>query len=115
MLELTLEILQQFYFQMETKPHDFLIFLEILPYTPQGVRDVASLLLSMVQLDKLCYTLCCVASKAFTPYCNPPPPSPLPAKETQPIAPTLRPDRRGGGVGLVDQVSGRSVAPVPNC
>ncbi len=26
MLELTLEILQQFYIQMETEPHDFLLF-----------------------------------------------------------------------------------------
>jgi hypothetical protein len=33
MLESTLEILQQFYIQMETVPHDF-FFLEILPYTP---------------------------------------------------------------------------------
>ena len=30
--------------------------------------------------------------------------SPLPVKGTQPIAPTLRPDRRGGGVGLARRV-----------
>ncbi len=32
------------------------------------------------------------------------PPPPLPVKGTQPIAPTLRPDRRGGGVGLAHRV-----------
>ncbi len=31
-------------------------------------------------------------------------PPPLPVKGTQPIAPTLRPDRRGGGVGLAHWV-----------
>ncbi len=34
MLESTLEILQQFYIQMETEPDDFAFFLEIFPYTP---------------------------------------------------------------------------------
>ncbi len=31
-------------------------------------------------------------------------PPPLPVKGTQPIAPTLSPDRRGGGVGLARRV-----------
>ena len=34
MLESTLEILQQFYIQMEIEPDDFHFFLEIIPYTP---------------------------------------------------------------------------------
>jgi hypothetical protein len=34
MFESMLEILQQFYIQMVTEPEDFLLFLEIFPYTP---------------------------------------------------------------------------------
>ncbi len=34
MLESTLEILQQFYFQMETEPDDFHLFPEIFPHSP---------------------------------------------------------------------------------
>jgi hypothetical protein len=71
-------------------------------------------ILEALQSNNQCvYSLCCVASIAVTPYCNRPPP--LPVKGTQPIAPTLRPYRRGGGVRLADWVSGRSVASVPNC
>jgi hypothetical protein len=33
-LEIMLEILKQFYIQLEKEPNDFLLFLEILPYTP---------------------------------------------------------------------------------
>jgi hypothetical protein len=54
MLESTLEILQQLYNQMEAQSDEFNLFLlEIFPHTRYGVRDVASMLLFMVQLEKL--------------------------------------------------------------
>jgi hypothetical protein len=64
MLESTLEILQQFYMQMETQSDEFYLFLvEIFPHTRYGVRDVASVLLLLVQLEKL-YSMhplqCCI-------------------------------------------------------
>jgi hypothetical protein len=46
MLESTLEILQQFYIQMETEPHDFLLF----------PRD-SSLYLKVYEMSQACY--CC--------------------------------------------------------
>ncbi len=52
MLESMLKILQQFYIQMETEPDEFCL-LEIFPHTPYGVSDVASVLLFMVQSEKL--------------------------------------------------------------
>ncbi len=55
MLESMLEILQQFYIQMETEQDDLPFFLEIFPQTLKGVSDVASLLLLLVQLEKLYY------------------------------------------------------------
>jgi hypothetical protein len=51
MLESMLEILQQFDIHMESEPDDF--FQEIFLHTHYSVRDVASMLLFMVQLEKL--------------------------------------------------------------
>ncbi len=53
MLESMLEILQQFYIQMETHLMNFTFLVEIFPHTCYGVRDVASVLLLLVQLEKL--------------------------------------------------------------
>ncbi len=52
-LESTLKILQQFYIQMETQSDEFHLFGGDLPHTHYGVRDVASMLLLLVQLEKL--------------------------------------------------------------
>ncbi len=52
MLESMLEILQQFYIQMETQSEEFHLFGGDFPHTCYGVRDVASVLLIMVQLEK---------------------------------------------------------------
>ena len=49
MLESMLEILQQFYIQMETQSVKFSFVLEIFPHARYGVSDVASLLLLLVQ------------------------------------------------------------------
>jgi hypothetical protein len=51
-----LEILQQLYIQVETQSEEFNLFLEIFPRTRYSVRDVASVLLIMVQLEKF-YTM----------------------------------------------------------
>jgi hypothetical protein len=56
MLESTLEILQQFYIQVETQSDEFHLFVEIFPHTRYSVRDVTSVLLFMVQLEKF-YTM----------------------------------------------------------
>ncbi len=56
MLESMLEILQQFYIQVETQSDEFHLFVGDLPHTRYGVRDVASLFLFMVQLEKF-YTM----------------------------------------------------------
>ncbi len=56
MLESRLEILQQFYIQVETQSEEFTFLVEIFPHTRYGVRDVASMLLIMVQLEKF-YTM----------------------------------------------------------
>jgi hypothetical protein len=50
MLESTLEILQQFYIQMESEPHEFSVYPgDLSTYALKGVSDVASLLLLLVQ------------------------------------------------------------------
>ncbi len=48
-----LKILQHFYIQMETPSDEFHLLLEIFPHTCYGVRDVASVLLFMVHVEKL--------------------------------------------------------------
>jgi hypothetical protein len=55
MLESTLEILQQFYIQMETQSDECHFFMEIFPHSHYGVSDVARVLLFLVQLEKLYY------------------------------------------------------------
>jgi hypothetical protein len=56
MSESTLEILQQFYIQVETQSGEFHFLVDIFPHTRYGVRDVAGVLLIMVQLEKF-YTM----------------------------------------------------------
>jgi hypothetical protein len=56
MLESMLEILQQFYIQVETQSDEYHLFFVIFPHTCYGVIDMASLLLTMVQLEKF-YTM----------------------------------------------------------
>jgi hypothetical protein len=53
MLESMLEILQQFYIQMETQSDEFHLFAGDLSTCTLRVRDVASVLLFMVQLENL--------------------------------------------------------------
>jgi hypothetical protein len=53
MLESMLEIFQQSYIQIETESDEFNFLVEIFPHTRYGVRDVASVLLIMVQLETL--------------------------------------------------------------
>jgi hypothetical protein len=63
MLESTLEILQQFYIQMESEPDDLYNFPGDLSHKHYSIRDVARMLLFMVKLEKL-YSMhpleCCI-------------------------------------------------------
>ncbi len=56
MLESMLDILQQFYIQVETQSEEFHFLVETFPHTRYGIRDGASVLLIMVQLEKF-YTM----------------------------------------------------------
>ena len=56
MLESTLEILQQFYIQVETQSDEFHLFSGDLSTYTLRLRDVANILLIMVQLEKF-YTM----------------------------------------------------------
>jgi hypothetical protein len=56
MLESMLEILQQFCIQVETQSDEFHLFAGDFPHTHYSVKDVASVLLFMVQLEKF-YTM----------------------------------------------------------
>ncbi len=80
-------------------------------YFARAVNSIFLAALSAIATQQA-NSLCCVASNTVTHYCNCPPF--LPVKGTQPIAPTLRPYWRRGGVGLADWVSGHSVVTVPN-
>ncbi len=53
MLESMLEMLQKFYIQVETQSEEFHLFGGIFPHTHYGVRDVARVLLIMIQLEML--------------------------------------------------------------